>query len=323
MLVLGFYWDYSRIAMNRTLAARTPRRAAHLLARRFISWSTYAHLVGRVMESGDNSPESGECFGLGRVLLKSPITTHSPQLEAIRRIRKHSGLRTIVSGLKKIMKYYSEKSIGDRLQQAEEAIIIGQTNPELSEVLAEKGYTEALFEEGAQRVAAVKSIDAVKRQQLGSQVVATAAMQTASRSLRLSLQTDRRIARLAVGDNPEYADQLRLYEKTSSRLSDFILQARHFYSKVKEHPEVMALIQERYNLTIEVLDQRLTEVAKLEEALRDQQYLIGQLRAVTQQRREAMDQVDAWMREFNATARIAFQDDLANLQKLGILVRRK
>ncbi|MBX2822391.1 MAG: hypothetical protein KTR29_22035 [Rhodothermaceae bacterium] len=221
------------------------------------------------------------------------------------------------------MKYYTEKSIGDRLQQAEEAIIIGQTNPELSEVLADKGYTEALFEDGAQRVAAVKSFDALKRQQLGSQVVATAAMQSAYRSLRLSLDTDRRIARLAVGDNEEYAFQLRLYEKTSRRLSDFILQARHFYTKVQEHPEVMALIQERYNLTIDVLNQRLTEVANLEEALRDQQYIIGQMRAVTRQRREAMDQVDAWMRDFNATARIAFQGDQPKLQKLGIHVRQR
>gem|GEM_PF-1183584 len=275
------------------------------------------------MESGDNSPESGESSGLGNILLKSPITINSPQMETAHRCP--NTLRTPDHCLrtKKIMKYYSEKTIGDRLQQAEEAIIIGQTNPELSEVLADKGYTEALFEEGAQRVAAVKSFDALKRQQLGSQVVATTAMNTAARSLRLSLDTDRRIARLAVGDTPEYADQLRLYEKTSPRLSDFILQARHFYTKVKEHPEVMALIQERYNLTIEVLDQRLAEVVQLEEALRDQQYLKGEMRAVTRQRREAMDQVDAWMRDFNATARIAFQGDQPKLQKLGIHVRSK
>ena len=221
------------------------------------------------------------------------------------------------------MKYYSEKSIGDRLQQAEEAIIIGQTNPELSEVLADKGYTEVIFADGAQRVAAVQSFDALKREQLGAQVVATAAMNMAYRSSRRSLDTDRRIARLAVGDHEVYAVQLRLYEKTASKVADFILQARHFYSKVKEHPEVMTLIQERYNLTIEVLDKRLAEVAVLEEALRDQQYIIGQMRAVTQQRREAMDQVDAWMRDFNATARIAFQGDLPKLQKLGIHVRSK
>ena len=221
------------------------------------------------------------------------------------------------------MKYYSEKSIGARLQQAEEAIIIGQTDSELTEALADRGYTEAVFGDGATRVAAVKAIDAIKREQLGLQVVATTAVDTAYRTLRISFTTDRRIVRLASVDNPDYIAQLRLNERLSAAISDFVLQAAHFYAKVKEHPEVMTLVQERYNIGIDVLDARLAEIAALEEALRNQQFLVGQLRKVTQERRDAMDEVDVWMRGFIATARIVFNGDRGSLQKLGITVRRK
>ena len=221
------------------------------------------------------------------------------------------------------MKYYSEKSMGARLLQAEEAIIIGQTEEELSQVFAARGYGEAVFNDGAARVAAVKEIDTIKREQLGLQVVATADVDEANRTLRLSFETDRRMVRIATRSNPGYQDQLRLNERVSKAVYDFVPQAAHFYAKVKEHPDVIALVQTRYNLGIEVLDSRLAEVADLEEALRKQQRLVGELRKVTQQRREAMQEVDAWMKGFIATARIAFKEDIGSLQKLGIHVRRK
>lgn len=221
------------------------------------------------------------------------------------------------------MKYYSEKSIGARLLQAEEAIIIGQTEEELKQVLATRGYGEAVLNDGATRVASVKEIDTIKREQLGLQVVATAEVDEANRTLRLSFETDRRMVRIAARSNPNYLDQLRLNENISKAVHDFVLQAAHFYKKVKEHPDVIALVQDRYNLGTDVLDSRLAEVAALEDALRRQQRLVGELRKVTQRRREAMGEVDEWMKGFIATARIAFREDRGSLDKLGIHVRRK
>ena len=221
------------------------------------------------------------------------------------------------------MKYYSAKSIGARLQQAEEAIIIAQAEADINEVLVSRGYTEGAFLDGAARVAAVKAIDTQKREQLGLQVVATAEVERAYRTLRISFTTDRRIVRLATFDNPEYIDQLRLNQRVSSAAYDFVLQAAHFYNKVKEYPDVMALMQERYNIGEEVIDARIADVAELEETIRKQQVLIGGMRKVTQERREAMALVDAWMKPFIATARIAFQNDPGSLNKLGILMRTR
>ena len=220
------------------------------------------------------------------------------------------------------MKYYSTKSIAARLLQAEEAILIGQTNPELSESLVIGGYTDTAFAEGMALVTAVRDVDTRRREQLGTQVVATSALKAALRNLRSSFDTDRRIARQVLRGMDDLIDLLRLKEKTSSTTEELMLQVRHFYKKLQENTEVMTLMQARYNITVELLDARLLEVVAAEEAWRTQQYLKGEMREMTRQRRAAMDAVDTWMRRFNTTARLLFKDDVPKLDKLGIHVRR-
>ena len=221
------------------------------------------------------------------------------------------------------MRYYSEKSTAERLVQAEEAIVIGQNNPELSEVFAGQGYSETEFNKGAQLVASVREADTLQREQLGNQIVATATANKAYRLLRRSFDADRKVVRIVLEEQPEYVEVLRLSERTSRRREDFILQARHFYEKVMEHAEVMTLLANRYNITPEVLVARRQEISDLEEALIEQQYLIGLTREVIRQRQEAVASLDVWMRRFIAVARIAFKNDVSQLQKLGIVVKVK
>ena len=220
------------------------------------------------------------------------------------------------------MKYYSEKNIPARLIQAEESIVNGQSS-EVSSILVDQGYTPEEFSQGSAYLASVRAIDADRREHLGAQVVATANLREAFVALQKSFTADRRLIRQALSGHPEYIDALRLNERMSRRIEAFILQARHLYEKVVAHAEVMTLLQGRYNITIEVLGGRFDEIIELEVAIQRQQYLKGQLREADKQHREAMQQLDRWMRRFIAVSRIAFEDDRPKLEKLGIYVRSK
>ena len=219
------------------------------------------------------------------------------------------------------MKYYREKSIAARIVQADESIANVQLNPDLGEALALQGYTETALAAGRELVDAVQAADTLLREQLGAQVVSTNTADKAYRSLRLAFDADRRQFRAALLEEPDYVDALRLTVNTSSSRGGFVLQARHFYEKVKADTEVMALVQGRINITPEYLDARIQQIDDLDEAFRIQRYLIGQSREARQLRQEAMRALDAWMKRFIAVARIAFSDDRPKLSKLNITVR--
>ena len=219
------------------------------------------------------------------------------------------------------MKYYNKKPIAARIVQADESIANAQNNPELSEVLASQGYTETELAVGRGLVDAAKAADSLRREQVGAQIVASGTAEKAYRSVRLAVDADRRQFRLALQDEPDYIEALRLAENMGTHRTDFVLQTLHLYQKVKQHPEVMALLAAQNNVTPEYLDNRLNQVISLEEAFRVQQYLIGQTREAQQQRREALQELDVWMKRFIAISRVAFGDDLPKLRKLGITVK--
>ena len=217
------------------------------------------------------------------------------------------------------MIYYNQKSIGARIIQADEAIRNVQTNPDLSEALALQGYTEAELAAGRDLVDTVKAASTLRREQLGAQTMATSTADKAYRSLRQAFDADRRQFRQALFDEPGFGQELRLSESTSTRRGDFVMQARHFYGKVKDQTEKISLVQGY--ITPEYLDSRLQQIASLEEVFSIQRYLIGQTREVKKIRREAIDELDVWMKRFIAIAHVAFSDDRPKLSKLGIVVK--
>ena len=221
------------------------------------------------------------------------------------------------------MKYYVHKSISERLYQAEEAIALSRSKPELRDALAQQGYGDKAFIIGAGYVATVRAIDVLRREQLGKQVIATARVEEIYRELRQNFDVDRKVVRLVLRDHLLYADKLGLGQKTSKERSAFILQARHFYQAVSEDEFAAQLLGEGYGMNPGFMTSRLQVVVALEEALAHQQYMIGQMQQITQERNKAMKALDAWMSSYIAIARVVFKHDEPKLHKLGIRVKQR
>ena len=219
------------------------------------------------------------------------------------------------------MTYYLARSISERLNNAREIIDIVQSDPELSEPLAQLGYSKKEFSDGAQRLEAASTMEVNQEAMLGAQVAATETLVQAIKAMKCSFSTDRRILQELLKSRRALYEELRLHLRMKRGRDAFVRQATHFYELAVSHAEVRTLLLAEYTLTPEVFfAPRQAQLNLLLEAMRIQQYRIGQARVATQQRRQAMQDLDTWVRAFIHTARFAFQDNKRQLRKLGLTV---
>ena len=218
------------------------------------------------------------------------------------------------------MKTYNQSTIPERLDRAKEILTLAQSDPEISTVLANYGFVEARFADGVFRLDAASSRETDQRAQLGAQVTATRTMNTIYSSMLTKFRTDRRVAQTVLRDNRELYEGLRLHLSIDESREGFLRQAIHFYQEIMAHSEVMTALTNEYNLTEAVFTARQADLEALQEARRQQQLMIGKAQVATQQRRAAMDELDAYMNELIGVAKVAFKNNERQLRKLGLAV---
>ena len=219
------------------------------------------------------------------------------------------------------MKYYSSKSIPARLTHAEEIITTLSIDEALRERLAATGYTESELQVVQGLLDEAQQLETNQQVQLGKQTSATTALNEATQIIRLKFVFERRICRHVLKKDTLLFEELRLHLKTKKSRDALIRQMTHFYEEVVKYPELMARLSAEYNLTVELFATRREEVGALVQAIQKQQYQVGLVREATQERQEAMKQLDAWMSVFIGIARLIFRGEEANLQKLRIHVQ--
>ena len=219
------------------------------------------------------------------------------------------------------MKYYVNKSIPARLNQAEEMLGIASTDPEISEELARYGLEASRFEEGRAYLAEASARETDQRTLLGAQVASTKIMEKNFQRFSKKFVTDRRMVQTVVPSDDPLFVELRLHLKTEASREGLLRQAIHFYQEVGAHEAVGALLNTEYGLSASAFDVRRDELSALLQFMQKQQLLIGQARVATRLRKEAMEELDAWMGEFISIARVAFKGNQQQLTKLGVAVR--
>ena len=221
------------------------------------------------------------------------------------------------------MTYYSNNSIPERLSQAEDIIKTVSLDEMIRSRLAERGYTESHFTDMQQLLGNAKKLETNQQVQLGKQAAATSVLNALTQAIRLKFVGDRKIVRFVLKGNNALIDELRLRILTKRGREALVRQMTHFYEEVVKQEGLMTTLSSGYNMTPELFVSRMAEISALTDAMQQQQYQIGQARVATQQRREAMAELDAWMSAFIGTARQAFRGDEENLKKLRIHVRSK
>lgn len=221
------------------------------------------------------------------------------------------------------MKYYGQKSIPQRLVQAEEVITNVAIDEYLRTRLASTGYAEDEFVEVQQLLENAQLLETNQQVQLGKQTAATNELKVLTQAIRLKFVGDRRVVRFVLKDNISLYEELRLQINTKNGREALLRQMQHFYEEVVKHEALIAQLTDSFNLTAELFASRLQEVAALFQAIQVQRYQIAQVRVATRDRQDAMQLLDDWMSAFIGVARQTFRKDEENLKKLQIFTQPK
>ena len=99
-----------------------------------------------------------------------------------------------------------------------------------------------------------------------------------------------------------------------------VAQAKRFYANALGNADTLAGLA-RFGITQEQLEAAQASLDEVEVASAAKQREMGEAQKATQTRDAAVDALEDWMSDFIAIARIAFEEDAQQLEKLGIVVR--
>ncbi len=211
-----------------------------------------------------------------------------------------------------------KQSIQDRLLAAQVAIHNALDDASLQGYLAEFGYTKAKLEAGKALYETVLAAQQTQQSEYGDQYDATDRVNRLWEEAHKVYMKYVTIARIALRDWRGALSKLDLHGQRKRAIAGWIIQARQFYDGLLAEAEMMALMAE-FNVTQEKLEAGRAQVDDVEKAHRIQGKERGEAQIATQARDAAMDELEQWMSDFIAIARLALEDNPQALEKLGIV----
>ena len=208
------------------------------------------------------------------------------------------------------------ESIANQLERSRSIINNCQTDPVLIAVLADFGYGTDQLNEGLALYNDAKQKEERTDIEYGEERKSYQNYATKRDELNKRYMRHIKLARIVLKDDLDGQVSLKLSGRRKYSFADFSTQVRSFYSN--------ALLQEPIKLKLDRfvkeadLQQGLNEITTVSNLydtyLREQ----GEAQRATLERDDSIDRLQDWISDLIAVARIAFEDDPQQLEKLGI-----
>ena len=211
--------------------------------------------------------------------------------------------------------YYRAKSTIKRLTITGLAIDIVLADPVLLETMEKVAFGKERLIVGLNYHKEASRLHSEKTIASGRQKEATLQVRKIAKEVRSRLLIDRRVVSATL--KPGRIRQLGITGKTPEAFIPLANRAAHFYTTLLQSDEMLAVTME-YHLNPESIQQRISQVAALKEAMKHQTFSKGKAQATTSQFHTALRTMDEWMSDFIKAARFAFRTQPKQLVKLGI-----
>lgn len=208
-------------------------------------------------------------------------------------------------------------SIDSFLQQVRLGIQNAQDVPEIASALAAFGFDAARIQAGADLLATAETLQAVQVKEYSEQYQATTALNEAQAAADKLFGIHRKLAKLALRDDPDAQKALLLHENKKQALDPWLGQAGVFYKNVLGDPDMLAALA-KYNVTEAQLLEGQTAVVAVATLNASQEKEKSEAQKATKARDKALDNLDDWYVEFRELSRIALEDDAQRLEALGL-----
>src|SRR5690606_3382554 len=190
----------------------------------------------------------------------------------------------------------------------------------IAEILEEFGYGPDSLAVGDAKLAAARSaFDGLRTEK--SEASAAHHVFTTKRDQLVDIYAlDRRKARAVLTKDPVIAKQLAILGNTPRSYIRMLEAARTFYSVSLAHPEIQARLAQ-LRITADHLNHANNLLGEGEKARANYFKELGEAQQATKFKDEAFAEIDDWMKEFYAIAKIALEESPQLMESLGRLVR--
>ena len=213
-----------------------------------------------------------------------------------------------------------ERSIDSFLSQAQVAIDNSLNNPKILGYVSDFGYSTARIQKGKALYSSAMAAQLAQTAESGEQISASQTLGEAWDKAKKTYMRLIKVARVALKKNTGATAQLALGGKRKESLSGWLAQANQFYQNALADKAMLAELKE-FGITDVKLKAGLAELAVIEQANLVQEKEKGEAQAATQKRDAALDELQDWLSDYLAIAKVALEDDPQLLEGLGILQR--
>jgi len=211
----------------------------------------------------------------------------------------------------------AESAILERYRVALENV---EAQSEIATIMAEFGYDSAMIEEGKQLF--TKTREAydlnVKEDDETSQAYSDFAEKRELLDETYTLH--RKKAKVVFRKNLEIMKRLELDDAIPRTYVKWMETVKKFYAEILADTTLQEKIA-RLKVTVEDLNAANTLVNELEAARSEYLREKGESQDATTEKDTVFSELDDWMSEFYAVARIALEDNIQLLEALGVIVR--
>ena len=213
-----------------------------------------------------------------------------------------------------------DRSIDTLLSQAQLAIENALNNPQVLAYLADFGYTTERINLGKKLYNLAAAAQLQQQSEAGDQLSATADVNAAWETAKKTYSRLIKVSRVALKNNAGAAVKLDLGGTRKKSLSGWMAQATQFYKQALANTDILSALKE-FGITEQKLKAGLRELDALEAANQKQEKEKGDAQAATQKRDAALDELQDWLSDYLAIAKVALEEDPQLLEGLGVLQR--
>jgi len=192
--------------------------------------------------------------------------------------------------------------------------------PEVASEMNELGYDAAKIGEGKNQFAVTRDLYDFNKQESVETAEASAQFKKAQQTLQRTYMAHRKKAKLIFRDQPETLKRLQLTGEVPDSYIRRIESIKTFYLALSSDADLLAQMQ-RLKVDTPQITAAQEQITGVEEKrvvyLREK----GESEDATQKKDKAFAELDRWMSEFYAVARIALEDKPQLLETLGKVVK--
>jgi hypothetical protein len=214
----------------------------------------------------------------------------------------------------------TNKDIDRKLLEAQVAINNARTDGEIKQYLTEYGYDEARLAAGKSLLNSASQLHQTQKRVYAEKVGASKDFSDSRKEANGVYINLIKLSRIALQEDYAAYLKLGLAGGRKTNLSGWLVQARQFYDNALKDTATMAKLK-KFGGTQAKIEAGKALIETVERKKQEKEIESGEAQQATVERDMAVEELQQWMRNFKAIARIALEDKPQLLEKLGILIR--